>query len=86
LLSISFDPEFDTPEVLRSYAQHEQADPALWSFATGGKEQIERLTKSFAVHVQPEGGTISHGLTTALVGATERWWRSGAATGGSRRK
>ena len=35
LLSISFDPQFDTPEILRQYAQHAGADPAIWTFATG---------------------------------------------------
>jgi protein SCO1 len=81
LLSISFDPEYDTPEVLRAYAKHEQADPALWSFATGEKEQIERLTKSFAVHVQPESGTVAHGLATALINSEGRVveiWRGNA--------
>jgi protein SCO1/2 len=81
LLSISFDPDFDTPAVLNEYAKREQADPALWSFATGEKEQIERLTKSFAVHIQPESGTISHGLATALIdgnGRVVEIWRGNA--------
>ena len=62
LLSISFDPAFDTPQILKSYAEHEQADPKLWSFATGEKSDIEKLTHAFSVYVQAEGGTISHGL------------------------
>ncbi len=67
LLSISFDPDFDTPEVLKQTSTHEGADPAVWNFATGEKPEIERLTQGFSVLVQPEGGTISHGLATALV-------------------
>jgi protein SCO1/2 len=67
LLSISFDPEFDTPAVLKEMAGHEGADPAIWNFATGEKPEIVRLTKGFSVLVQPEAGTISHGLATALV-------------------
>ena len=85
LLSISFDPEFDTPAVLKETAKHEHADPAIWSFATAPKPQIDQLTKSFAVAVQPEAGTISHSLATALVDAngriTEIWrgngWKPG---------
>ena len=78
LLSISFDPAFDTPQVLKSYAEHEQADPKLWSFATGEKSDIEKLTHAFSVYVQAEGGTISHGLATAFVdgdGKILRIWR-----------
>jgi protein SCO1/2 len=33
-----------------------------------GARSIDALTQSFAVYVQPEGGTISHGLATALIG------------------
>ena len=38
LLSISFDPAYDTPTVLRKYAQGEKADPGIWKFATGTAE------------------------------------------------
>lgn len=78
LLSISFDPTFDTPQILKSYAEHEQADPGIWTFATGEKSEIDDLTHTFAVYVQSEGGTISHGLTTALVdadGTVRKIWR-----------
>ena len=77
LLSISFDP-FDTPQVLKSYAENEKADPAIWNFATGQKSEIEKLTHAFSVFVQPEGGTISHGLATALIdghGKILKIWR-----------
>jgi len=67
LLSVSFDPENDTPVVLKKYAQHEGADSGIWTFATGSKLQIDQLTRGFAVIVQPEAGTISHGLATALI-------------------
>ena len=68
LLSVTLDPQFDTPEILQSYAQQQKADPQIWTFATGAPAEIDKLTQSFAVFVQPEGGTISHGLATALVG------------------
>jgi protein SCO1/2 len=69
LLSITLDPQFDTPEILKAYGDHQHADPGLWSFATGDPAQIDLLTQSFAVYVEPEAGTISHGLTTALIAA-----------------
>jgi protein SCO1/2 len=78
LLSITIDPDFDSPAVLKNYAQHAGADPKLWSFATGEAAQIDELTKAFAVYRQAEGGTISHGLTTALIsreGKIAKLWR-----------
>jgi protein SCO1/2 len=81
LLSITLDPQFDTPEILKSYAQHQKADPAIWTFATGESAEIDHLTQSFAVFVQPEGGTISHGLATALIGpdgTVIKIWRGNA--------
>jgi protein SCO1/2 len=83
LLSISFDPEFDTPQILKSFAEHEQADPTIWTFATGEKSEINDLTQSFSVYVQREGGTISHGLATALIDRNAkivRIWRGNAWT------
>jgi protein SCO1 len=69
LLSITLDPQFDTPGILKSYAEHLKADSQIWTFATGEPAQIDNLTQSFAVYVQPEGGSISHGLATALIGS-----------------
>jgi protein SCO1/2 len=80
-LSISFDSVFDTPQVLTSYAQRYGADGESWRFATGTKEQIEKLTAAFSVYVKPESGTLSHGLCTALVGpdgVIRKLWRGNA--------
>src|SRR5262249_46347337 len=41
LLSISFDPEFDTPARLMEYAKRYKPDAAKWNFATGEKSDIE---------------------------------------------
>ena len=81
LLSITLDPKFDTPEILKSYAQQQKADPQIWTFATGEPAEIDKLTQSFAVFVQPEAGTISHGLATALIGPdghVVKIWRGNA--------
>lgn len=78
LLSISFDPDFDTPQILKAYADHEQADRKIWEFATGEKSKIDNLTRAFSVYVQAEAGTISHSLATALIGEDgkiARIWR-----------
>lgn len=83
LLSITIDPQFDTPAVLKQYREQEGADPNIWAFATGEPAQIDALTKEFAVYRQTEGGTISHGLTTALIspdGKVARLWRGNGWT------
>jgi protein SCO1 len=83
LLSITLDPKFDTPEILKQYGEHENADPKIWTFATGAPAEIEPLTHAFSVYVQTEGGTISHGLATALVapdGTILKIWRGNAWT------
>lgn len=45
LVSISVDPEYDTPEVLREYAQKAQADEQHWRFLTGARDEIWQLSK-----------------------------------------
>jgi protein SCO1/2 len=81
LLSITLDPGFDTPEVLKTYSGYHQADPQNWTFATGDEKEVEKLTRAFSVYRQTEGGTISHGLATALIdknGRIEKIWRGNA--------
>ncbi len=43
LVSISVDPERDTPEILSRYAGHYKADPDRWLFLTGKRDDIRRL-------------------------------------------
>lgn len=38
--SITSDPEYDTPAILKSYAAEYKADPERWDFLTGTKEQV----------------------------------------------
>jgi len=83
LLSITIDPQFDSPAILKDYGLHEGADPKIWTFATGATSEIEDLTRGFAVYTEREGGTINHGLTTALIdrdGNIAKLWRGNAWT------
>ncbi len=43
LVSMSFDPEHDTPEVLHDYAAHFQADPDAWRFLTGDPATVKAV-------------------------------------------
>jgi len=83
LLSITLDPDYDTPKILSDYAAYHHADSKIWTFATGDEKEIDSLTRAFSVYRKNEGGTISHGLATALIdrdGRIERIWRGNAWT------
>src|SRR5262245_24284925 len=83
LLSVTLDPDYDTPKILCDYATFHHSDSKIWSFATGDKKEIDSLTRAFSVYRQTEGGTISHGLATALInrdGRIKRIWRGNAWT------
>jgi protein SCO1/2 len=73
LVSISVDPERDTPEVLEAYSRRYNADPEKWLFLTGEKADIYQLIrKGFQVTVDntPEdeaSDQIMHSLRFALV-------------------
>lgn len=79
LLSISFDPDYDTPEVLRDYAAKYTDRLDTWTFATGDSTQVQRATELFGVFAQKTTeDEITHNLTTALVGPegrVRRLWR-----------
>lgn len=45
LVSFSVDPEYDTPEILKKYAERFSADPQKWFFLTGDKAQIYKLSE-----------------------------------------
>jgi protein SCO1 len=79
LLSISFDPEFDTPETLQRYASLYQQDDKNWTFATGTPAQINAVTGVFGLIREPSNGFINHDLRTALIspgGKLVHVWRS----------
>jgi len=77
LVSLSVDPEHDTPAVLADYAQRYQADPDRWWFLTGPKDDVYRLIlEQFHLGVAEAGEAdrkegaeaVSHSAKLALVG------------------
>jgi protein SCO1/2 len=71
LLSISFDPAYDTPAVLKKHAQGLGAEPSVWNFVTGDRDEIDRFAARFGVSVtrsQTDDRDITHNLRTAVVG------------------
>jgi protein SCO1/2 len=72
LLSITLDPAYDTPQVLRSYgAAHTENYQAEkfegWEFATGKPEEIQRVANFFGLLYKQEGEQIDHSLRTAVI-------------------
>jgi protein SCO1/2 len=69
-VSISIDPERDTPEALRAYAEGRGADLADWSFLTGPPEEVDPVLRAYGVGGTPgEGGEIVHVVATYLIDA-----------------
>jgi len=66
-LSISFDPQFDTPAVLQAYGESYQYDPKHWSFLTGPPEKIAELARLSGVHYESDNGLINHNFRTLIV-------------------
>ena len=71
LISITVDPEKDTPEVLRGYADKLEAQPGRWDFLTGPKATIYDLSRSgFKLPVEESGdqpGVPVHTTRAVLV-------------------
>jgi len=73
LLSVSFDPEYDSPKVLRNYGfsvahTHDAAMFRHWEFAVPKPDDLPKIAEFFALTVKPEGGLITHNLSTAVIG------------------
>jgi protein SCO1/2 len=83
LLSISFDPKYDTPAVLRSYGgaytgnyTHEKFDH--WEFAAPAEQDLAKVLHFFDVAATPEKDkTVTHSLSTVVVGVdgkVSKWY------------
>jgi protein SCO1/2 len=78
LLSISFDPKYDTPAVLTSYGgaytgRYTKERFAHWDFAAPPADELAALTQYFNVGVTPgDGGSLRHSLSTVLIGRDGR--------------
>jgi protein SCO1/2 len=67
-VSITLDPEYDTPEQMRAYAQARGADLANWWFLTGPREQVEEVIQSYGVGKLPgPDGTVDHLVITFVI-------------------
>ncbi len=70
LLTITTDPEYDTPAQLKAYAQHFKPNFSNWLFLTGTKQELAKLWKDFGVNVRKSAdGHVQH---TALMTVIDR--------------
>ena len=78
LLSISFDPGYDTPQVLRSYGgaytgRFTAETFAHWDFAAPPAAELPQVAQWFGVGITPgDSGSLYHSLSTALIGKDGR--------------
>lgn len=85
LISVSFDPEHDTPDILRKHAQTQGAHPPLWTFAVARHDELAKIAPALGLTYGPTPTEIMHNLSTAvidpegklatlLVGSTAKTW------------
>ena len=71
LISISFDPEHDTPEVLTRHAKLRGAKPP-WIYAVAGVAELSEIGPLLGLDYYPERDQFAHNLTAAVVGPDGR--------------
>lgn len=68
LLTVTTDPEIDSPKVLAGYGKRYGADSSNWSFLTGNQLALEKVWKNFGVGVKRKArGLVDHTPLTAVV-------------------
>jgi protein SCO1 len=79
LLSISFDSDYDTPEVLRNYRRAYTTDPhtyAHWEFATIPKSARKDVASYFNLFLDEQSDQIGHSMSTAIIAPDGNLYRS----------
>ena len=67
-VSITVDPELDTPEALKRYAEAHGANLTGWAFLTGAPAAIEEVTRRYGVYASKNAdGDVDHTFLTSLV-------------------
>jgi protein SCO1/2 len=68
LLSVTLDPEYDRPPVLKAYGRtYAGGKFDNWDFATGEAAEVRRLAEFFGLMYKAEGNQVIHSLRTAVV-------------------
>ena len=67
LLTITFDPVHDRPEILAKYATAWKADPNSWHFLTGSLAEIQAVCRPYGVTAWAGEGAVTHSLHTVII-------------------
>lgn len=68
LLSVTLDPEYDRPPVLKAYGRtYAGGNFDNWDFATGDAAEVRRLAEFFGLMYKADGDQVIHSLRTAIV-------------------
>ena len=67
LLTVTFDPKNDTPDVLEKYSETWNASRRGWYFLTGPADNVKRTCLMFGVNFWPDMGMIAHVMHTAVI-------------------
>lgn len=71
-ISFTVDPENDSVPVLAGYAKRFEADPKIWHFVTGSKDDIFKAGQGFLLPVSKEDKTIDHSQQLLLIDKQNR--------------
>ncbi len=81
LLTISFDPKYDTPAVLRKYGlaylDGDEGGFSQWDFASTNPTDLRRLAKAFGLEYEEEQNQITHSMSIVLIapnGTVAKFW------------
>jgi len=67
LLTITFDPRYDSSEVLARYGRFHGVSGPGWYLLTGNPDEIRKVTEAFGIEFWPEEGLFTHTLQTAVI-------------------
>lgn len=67
LLTLSFDPEFDSPGILQQYISSKNINTQGHTFLTGPKGAVDDLMQQFGIHRRNRDGTIDHTMATLII-------------------
>lgn len=67
LISISLDPAYDTPAVLKQYSKARGIDNANFAFLTGPEKAVRNLMVAFGILAVPDGNLYKHTQSTVLI-------------------
>lgn len=83
LVSVSIDPDHDTPEVLKEHARRQGAKPPLWTFAVAPHRELDKVSGPLGLVFGPARDGIIHNLTVAVIDPEGRLTRleTGPAAG-----